>query len=430
MQKNKTPRGYQGSLSARVSSRAASMMPMRFKDSFWCADFTSTVGYDVLVARLTDGRKMCKDVEDLIKSRANLEDRYGKDLIHLARKAGGHTELNALRKSFDTMKQQLEWLGSAHMQLATSLRDEARRLEEFREKQREQRKKVESAMDKLHKQRATLHKKTLDAKRGYEQRCREADEAESAAHNKNAACATPRQQEKVKAKGLQTREAAHEADRQYQQLVDNLEALRRDWESEHVNACEGFEQQEFQRVNVLRNSMWIHTNQLSQQCVQDDEIYEGVRKVLEQCDLQAEIDYFVQLKQTGSDRPAPIVYENYYMKIRDNSMFALDTCSQGTPNAKRRNSPIAMNSPKEKHKSTLHKEHVVYSSITDIAGRCEPDAQVHRVLYTFAGQEPGTLSVVEGDQVLVLSGGADAGWVMAEKCGQRGHVPASYLEAI
>ncbi|CAM9988040.1 unnamed protein product [Lampetra fluviatilis] len=409
-------------------------MPMRFKDSFWCADFTSTVGYDVLVARLTDGRKMCKDVEDLIKSRANLEDRYGKDLIHLARKAGGHTELNALRKSFDTMKQQLEWLGSAHMQLATSLRDEARKLEEFREKQREQRKKVESAMDKLHKQRATLHKKTLDAKRGYEQRCREADEAESAVHNKNAACATPRQQEKVKAKGLQTREAAHEADRQYQQLVDSLEALRRDWESEHVNACEGFEQQEFQRVNVLRNSLWIHTNQLSQQCVHDDEIYEGVRKILEQCDLQAEIDYFVQLKQTGSDRPAPIVYENYYTKIRDSSMFALDTCSQGTPNAKRR---AVLLPPRDRSVMevtpvfvTSHTEHVVYSSITDIAGRCKPDAQVHRVLYTFAGQEPGTLSVVEGDQVLVLSGGADAGWVMAEKCGQRGHVPASYLQAI
>ncbi|XP_075929195.1 proline-serine-threonine phosphatase-interacting protein 1 isoform X4 [Petromyzon marinus] len=279
------------------------MMPMRFKDSFWCADFTSTVGYDVLVARLTDGRKMCKDVEDLIKSRANLEDRYGKDLINLARKAGGNTELNALRKSFDTMKQQLEWLGSAHMQLASSLRDEARRLEEFREKQREQRKKVESAMDKLHKQRATLHKKTLDAKRGYDQRCRDADEAESATHSKSVTCATPRQQEKMKAKGLQMREAALEADRQYQQLVDSLEALRRDWESEHVNACESFEQQEFQRVNVLRNSLWIHTNQLSRQCVQDDEIYEGVRNVLEQCDLQAEIDYFVQLKQTGSDRP-------------------------------------------------------------------------------------------------------------------------------
>ncbi|XP_075929193.1 proline-serine-threonine phosphatase-interacting protein 1 isoform X2 [Petromyzon marinus] len=385
------------------------MMPMRFKDSFWCADFTSTVGYDVLVARLTDGRKMCKDVEDLIKSRANLEDRYGKDLINLARKAGGNTELNALRKSFDTMKQQLEWLGSAHMQLASSLRDEARRLEEFREKQREQRKK---------------------AKRGYDQRCRDADEAESATHSKSVTCATPRQQEKMKAKGLQMREAALEADRQYQQLVDSLEALRRDWESEHVNACESFEQQEFQRVNVLRNSLWIHTNQLSRQCVQDDEIYEGVRNVLEQCDLQAEIDYFVQLKQTGSDRPAPIVYENYYMKIRDNCILALDTCGQGTPNAKRRNSPIAMNSPKEKHKSALHKEHVVYSSITDISGRCEPDVQAHRVLYTFAGQEPGTLSVVEGDQVLVLSGGADAGWVMAEKCGQRGHVPASYLQAI
>lgn len=34
-----------------------------------CKEFTFHTGYEVLVQRLLDGRKMCKDVEDLLKQR-------------------------------------------------------------------------------------------------------------------------------------------------------------------------------------------------------------------------------------------------------------------------------------------------------------------------------------------------------------------------
>lgn len=34
-----------------------------------CKEFTLHTGFEVLVQRLLDGRKMCKDVEDLLKQR-------------------------------------------------------------------------------------------------------------------------------------------------------------------------------------------------------------------------------------------------------------------------------------------------------------------------------------------------------------------------
>lgn len=34
-----------------------------------CKEFTFHTGYDVLVQRLLEGKKMCKDVEDLLKQR-------------------------------------------------------------------------------------------------------------------------------------------------------------------------------------------------------------------------------------------------------------------------------------------------------------------------------------------------------------------------
>lgn len=37
--------------------------------AFQCRDFTAHTGYEVLLQRLLDGRKMCKDVEELLRQR-------------------------------------------------------------------------------------------------------------------------------------------------------------------------------------------------------------------------------------------------------------------------------------------------------------------------------------------------------------------------
>ncbi|OXB82018.1 UNVERIFIED_CONTAM: hypothetical protein H355_004101 [Colinus virginianus] len=343
-----------------------------------CKEFTLHTGFEVLVQRLLDGRKMCKDVEDLLKQRAQAEERYGKELVQIARKAGGQTEINTLKAAFEKLKQQIESVGNSHIQLAGMLKDELKGIEEFRERQKEQRKKYESAMERMQKSKLSQYKKTMESKKSYEQKCKEADEAEQS-FERMSASGNQKQTEKSQNKAKQCRDAAHEAENVYKQNIEQLDKARTEWEQEHIKTCEVFQLQECDRITILRNSLWVHCNQLSMQCVKDDELYEEVRVSLENCVVESDIDYFIKCKMTGTQPP--------------------------------------------------EKTDGVYASIFVNDHERLTSSQDYRVLYDYTAQNRDELDINEGDIVAVIEENDD-GWWTAERNGQRGFVPGSYLEKI
>ncbi|XP_055274044.1 proline-serine-threonine phosphatase-interacting protein 1 isoform X5 [Moschus berezovskii] len=348
------------------------MMPqLQFKDAFWCRDFTAHTGYEVLLQRLLDGRKMCKDVEELLRQRAQAEERYGKELVQIARKAGGQTEINT----------RLSWTVSRRASCRSTRRPWSPR----------------RRMSRSAGMQMTLNRPlSALAPTVNRSRWRRARTKPSSARTR------PQRQ--------------------------------------------AFQLQEFDRLTILRNSLWVHCNQLSMQCVKDDEHYEEVRVTLEGCSVDADIDGFIQAKSTGTEPPAPVPYQNYY----DREVAPLSSSPGVQPSCGviKRFSGLLHGSPKttlsaasagltlysastETLTPTPDRNEGVYAAIAvqEAPGPPTMPGQDYRALYNYTAQNSDELNISAGDILEVILEGED-GWWTVQRNGQRGFVPGSYLEKI
>nr|XP_035974548.1 proline-serine-threonine phosphatase-interacting protein 1 isoform X2 [Halichoerus grypus] len=274
------------------------------------------------------------------------------------------------------------------------------------------------------------------SKKSYEQKCRDADDAEQA-FERISTNGPQKQVEKSQNKAKQCKDSAMEAERVYKQNIEQLEKVRGEWEQEHRTTCEAFQLQEFDRLTILRNSMWVHCNQLSLQCVKDDELYEEVRVTLEGCSVEADIDGFIHAKSTGTEPPAPVPYQNYY--DREVTPSSSSPGVQPSCGMIKRFSGLLHGSPKttslaasaETLTPTPEQNEIVYSAIAvkEAPGPPTLPAQGYRVLYDYTAQNSDELSISAGDILEVILEGED-GWWTVERNGQRGFVPGSYLEKL
>lgn len=293
-----------------------------FRDCFWEADFCSTVGFDTVLKRAKDGYQVGKDFLEFVKQRAQLEEAHGKALVKLAKCSLGQNEFGSHRIALDSLKAETENIGYAHNEVAAKFFEEQAKISVFLEDQRNKRKQVEETVKKYQIAKKNHHKKTVDLKKSYENKCREADAAELDYEVKKDIM-LQKDKEKLFQKKDKLITAAGLADKAYQDAVTILEQTRIHWEEETEIALETLQILETERIRFLRNSCWVHVNISSANCVRVDELHEEVRKTLENCDPEHDVQLFINQHQTGNIRPSRIEYHNYYDRAsrgqRDNT---------------------------------------------------------------------------------------------------------------
>jgi len=263
---------------------------------------------------MKEGRQMLKDFEDFLRARAKIEDEYSRSLQRLVKNAGGTMEIGTLRQSWETLKRETDRSATEHNAAFMSMTEAASRMSDFMEVQRTKRKQKDEAMKKAIRKKQDMFKRMLDAKKAYEGKCREKDQVEkqvTTLQTENPEKMGTRDWEKLFQRQGKSKDEAERAETAYRSTVVSLEHARSQWEKGHLEICDIYQKLEEERVEFLRNEMWVHTNIISQTCIDEDEHNELVRQVLEKCNIQEDIQLVVRERQTGTERPARIDFEPY-----------------------------------------------------------------------------------------------------------------------
>lgn len=383
---------------------------------------------------------MTKDYADFLKIRAQAQESYGKSLIKLAKTLSGKDEIGTLRLAWESLRTETESIGQAHVSCANHILDEVNKVNEFMEVQREQRKKIEEGVRRTQANIKGFYKKVIECKKTYEIRNREADQAIKALAIESAKMnSIPKELEKLKLKQSKTTQSAEQADTSYRSAVDVLENSRQLWEHETETACDIFQQIEEDRIQHLRNSMWVVTNLESANCVAEDEIYEEIRKTLEKCDVDGDIQLFIRQRQTGSERPASIEFENYFggqIERNESHVVTNKNLKNRSPDSVIQIHPLMFTSETkpapmftsiDNDAETL--ENAVYDSVYDTVTTTTLDQKrLCKVIYDFDGRNDEELSLRE-EAVVTLVREENADWWEVETLeGNKGYFPAIYLE--
>ncbi|XP_070536065.1 proline-serine-threonine phosphatase-interacting protein 2-like [Ptychodera flava] len=420
----------------------------RYVDNFWTTDFTSTSGFDVIVKRLKEGRQTLKDFEEFLKQRARAEEAYGKNLIKISRNAGGKEEIGSMKKSWDEYINQTEKIGEAHVAMGQVLLDSVKKIHDFREVQREKRKEREEAVIDSQKLKKELFNKTTSLQKSYVKACKEAEQAEDVAL-KSRMFANPKEQDKLNAKKEKAKTQAHTADLAYQRSVENLEDARQRWEKDFTECCVIFQALEEERVRFFRNELWVQTNIGSSYCSKNDHMYEDVRKMLEECEEEKDVDKFISLHRIGCDRPAPVRYHNMYenkinarAEVSETSILSKSrqpSLSRRPPEtlpvdnslgrATHRPDPVQMGGvplalTRHTIQPSLLDDDPCYASINDAKNQ-----KVVKALYDYTAQGAKELTIQAGD-VITVTKSDDNNWWEGICQGRRGMFPTNYVEEV
>ncbi|KAG0202739.1 Proline-serine-threonine phosphatase-interacting protein 2 [Mortierella sp. GBA30] len=255
----------------RAASEATSAP--RFSQNFWGKD---DAGYSALTTRMRHAKLTCQEILTMFQARAALEEEYGKKLLKLSKSPLGKDELGSLRDSLDVIRYEIETTGKSHIELANKMRDQLESaLAEFNNSQKDKRKL---------------------AKEKYDLECIRTKGLSAAKMN-----LVGKELDKVSMKMEKTELASRAAE--YQASIRQLIEINDKWAVEWRCACDKFQVLEEQRIDYLRLTLWNYANIISSSCVADDESCERIRSALELCDVNHDMQSFIEAYATGDDIP-------------------------------------------------------------------------------------------------------------------------------
>ncbi|KAI9353163.1 hypothetical protein BD770DRAFT_445439 [Pilaira anomala] len=249
-----------------------------FTNSFWSRDKSG-------MNQLLDYMKSTHDDLDIIYTmyteRSKLEQEFGEKLLLLSSVQEideGQLEKGGVPAAYHTISMELKKTASSHIELSKQMNDQV--IHEFQVKLEEYKVLLEKWTNTLNELYSERQEKTVDLL-------------------------------KIRAKYLKEHEASNgqatstmdKLKSQYKALVVEVDELSQEWNSIWKDACEVMEAMEEDRIEFLKSNVWEYANLASARLLLEDEWCETIRKQLEKCSAEEEIERCITIYGTGSKIP-------------------------------------------------------------------------------------------------------------------------------
>ncbi|XP_075731400.1 F-BAR domain only protein 2 isoform X5 [Rhipicephalus microplus] len=269
-------------------------MTVDFRDYFWGE---KNNGFDVLYHNMKYGYLAAKDLAEFFRERSLVEESHSKLLSKLARQAAGSCSTGTFGPLWGVLRSTSEKLSSLHAQMVAQLQDLVREVQRYCEEQH-----------RRHKQVKEEEAPTLEVVQGLQQttgalaKAREAYAARCLELEKLKRESSPKDLDKAEAK-------ARKACEEYRQLVERHGVVRADFERRMAGSCQRFQELEVGHLQHMKEFLAGYARVLDSSHALVGQVHAEFRQQCDALDMDTLLQQFADARQTGSEKPEVITFE-------------------------------------------------------------------------------------------------------------------------
>lgn len=269
-------------------------MTVDFQDHFW-GDKQN--GFDVLYQNLKFGSSAVKELADLLRSRAFLEEYNNNFLTKLSRKANS-PQFGTFQPIWQMLKTSTEKLSSVHLETLQRLNQLIKEINKYCDEHHRKQKQIKNeetstieAINELKETVTALNK----AKEFYYSKTVEIDRL----RKENAS------QKDIEKAETRTNKACVE----YQNLIEKYRKAKEEFEKKFCHSCQKFQKIEEDHINEMKNYLTIYSEILESSHALMGQVYKEFRHNFTELSTTKLLETFIHSKATGTNRPAVIQFE-------------------------------------------------------------------------------------------------------------------------
>jgi hypothetical protein len=173
-----------------------------------------------------------------------------------------------LRNSLDTLRLETDKQSGYHQHLAKQIRDDLETpTANFITKQTHHKKNIQAAIEKKFRTKQQQEAHVAQAGEKYKSDCLRIN-----SYTAQASLMQGRELEKIQQRLERAQQTVQANERDFANFAKNLEVTAAEWEQEWKVFCDSCQDQEEERMEFMKDTMWAYANAVSTVCVSDDEV--------------------------------------------------------------------------------------------------------------------------------------------------------------